>query len=103
MSRGLPGSPDFNAGLKLFHYIISIKFTDGSSVTAQLGIFDAIKKLGAFSIQDQKNHIYILDFKSEFAKDKMEERLKEIAGLGPLFDCTVKEVCGPGAAENDGK
>lgn len=92
INRNLSGSPDSTAGLELFYYIVSIKFIDKSNVTTQLSIFDAIKKLGAFSIQDQKNHVYILDFKSEFAKDKMEERLKEIAGPGPLFDYTVKEV-----------
>ena len=81
-----------NAKLGFSRYKISIKFVDKSNISTQLGIFDAIKKLGAFSIQDQKDHIYILDFKSEFAKDKMEERLKEIAGPTPLFDYTIKEV-----------
>ena len=81
-----------NAKLGFSRYKISIKFVDKSNISTQLGIFDAIKKLGAFSIQDQKDHVYILDFKSEFAKDKMEERLKEIAGPAPLFDYTIKEV-----------
>jgi hypothetical protein len=76
----------------MLHCIISIKFIDKSNITTQLGIFDAIKKLGAFSIQDQKNHVYILDFKSESAKDGIEERLKELAGPGLLFDYTIKEV-----------
>lgn len=92
INRSLPALPDSNAGLRLFHYVISIKFVDRSNITTQLGIFDAIKKLGAFSIQDQKDHIYILDFKSEFAKDRMEERLKEIAGPAPLFNYTIEEV-----------
>ena len=92
VNRNLSASPDSTAGLELFHYLVSIKFIDKSNVTTQLGVFDAIKKLGAFSIQDQKNHIYILDFKSEFAKDGMEERLKELAGPDRLFDYTVKEV-----------
>lgn len=92
MNRSLPGSPDSNAGLGLFHYIISVRFVDGSNITTQLGIFDAIKKLGVFSIQDQKNHVYILDFKSELAKDRMEERLKKIASPAPLFEYAIKEA-----------
>ncbi|MDO8806130.1 MAG: hypothetical protein Q7R35_17075 [Elusimicrobiota bacterium] len=92
ITRNLSASPDSNAGSGLFHYVISVKFIDRANVTAQLSAFDAIKTLGTFSIQDQKNHVYILDFKSEFAKGAMEERLKELAGPGLLFDYTVEEV-----------
>jgi len=70
-------------------YIVSIKFLAGSNVLTQLDVFDAIKKLGTFSIQDQKDHVYILHFKSEFAKDAMEERLKELTGPNGLFNYTV--------------
>ena len=70
-------------------YIVSIKFLDKSSVLTQLGIFDAIKKLGTFTVQDQRDHVYILNFKSESATDAIEERLKEIAGPAGLFNYTV--------------
>lgn len=72
-------------------YIVSIKFLAKSTVLAQLNIFDAIKKLGTFSIQDQKNHVYILLFKSEFTTEGIEERLKEIAGPAGLINYTVCE------------
>lgn len=72
-------------------YIVSIKFLTKSTVLAQLNIFDAIKKLGAFNIQDQKDHVYILLFKSELTADGIEERLKEIAGPTGLFSYTVCE------------
>lgn len=75
-------------------YIVSIKFLDKSSVLKQLAIFDAIKKLGTFNIQDQKDHVYILHFKSESTTDGIEERLKEIAGPAKLFNYTVCEVRG---------
>jgi len=70
-------------------YIVSIKFLAKSNVLTQLDIFDAIKKLGTFSIQDQRDHVYILHFKSEFTKDVMEERLKELTGPSGLFNYTV--------------
>jgi len=70
-------------------YIVSIKFLAGSNVLTQLAIFDAIKKLGTFSIQDQKDHVYILLFRSEFTTDGLEERLKEIAGPAGSFNYTV--------------
>lgn len=70
-------------------YIVSIKFLAKCNLLAQLDVFDAIKKLGAFSIQDQKDHVYILHFKSEFAKDGIEERLKELTGPDELFNYTV--------------
>ncbi|MBU2574889.1 MAG: hypothetical protein KKH28_12510 [Elusimicrobia bacterium] len=92
VNRNLSVSPDFNAGLGLSHCIISIKFIDKASVITQLDIFDALKKLGTFRVQDQKKHVYILDFKSEFAKGKMEKRLKELAGPDRLFDYTIEEV-----------
>lgn len=72
-------------------YIVSIKFLAKSTVLAQLNIFDAIKKLGTFSIQDQRDHVYILLFKSEFTTEGIEERLKEIAGPANLFNYTVCE------------
>ncbi len=72
-------------------YIVSIKFLAKSNVPAQLNIFDAIKKLGTFSIQDQRDHVYILLFKSEFTPGEIEERLKEIAGPAGLFNYTVCE------------
>lgn len=72
-------------------YIVSIKFMAKSTVLAQLNIFDAIKKLGTFSIQDQRDHVYILLFKSELTTEGLEERLKEIAGPGNLFNYTVCE------------
>jgi len=72
-------------------YIVSIKFINKSSVLAQLAIFDAIKKLGTFSIQDQKDHVYILLFRSELTTDGLEERLKEIAGPAGSFNYTVCE------------
>lgn len=75
----------------MYRYIVSIKFLAKSSVLKQLDIFDAIKKFGAFSIQDQKDHVYILLFESEFATEGMEERLKEIAGPAGLFNYTVCE------------
>lgn len=70
-------------------YIVSIKFLAKSNVITQLDIFDAIKKLGAFNIQDQKDHVYILNFRSEFTKDGIEERLKELTGPAGLFNYTV--------------
>lgn len=73
-------------------YIVSIKFLANSSVLTQLEVFDAIKKLGTFNIQDQKDHVYILNFKSGSATDGIEERLKEIAGPSRLFNYTVCEV-----------
>ena len=72
-------------------YIVSIKFLAKSSVLAQLEIFDAIKKFGTFSIQDQRDHVYILHFKSEFTKDGIEERLEELTGPAGLFNYTVCE------------
>lgn len=81
-------------------YIVSIKFLDKSSVLKQLGIFDAIKKLGTFSIQDLKDHVYILHFKSEFTSDVIEERLKEIAGPATQFSYTV---CGFNEIAENGK
>lgn len=72
-------------------HIVSIKFLAKSTVLAQLNIFDAIKKLGTFSIQDQRDHVYILLFKSEFTTERIEERLKEIAGPAGLFNYTVCE------------
>lgn len=73
----------------MYRYIVSIKFLAKSNVLKQLDVFDAIKKLGAFSIQDQKDHVYILHFRSEFTKDGIEERLKEITGPDELFNYTV--------------
>jgi len=70
-------------------YIVSIKFLAKSTVLTQLTVFDAIKKLGTFSIQDQKEHVYILHFKSELTTDGIGERLKEIAGPANLFNYTV--------------
>ena len=70
-------------------YIVSIKFLAKSSVLTQLDIFDAIKKFGTFSIQDQRDHVYILHFRSEFTKDGIEERLKELTGPDELFNYTV--------------
>lgn len=81
-------------------YIVPIKFIDKSSVLAQLAIFDAIKKLGTFSIQDQRDHVYILLFRSELATEELEERLKEIAGPAGSFNYTV---CGCDATEENGK
>ncbi|HCE97103.1 MAG TPA: hypothetical protein DER10_01250 [Elusimicrobia bacterium] len=81
-------------------YIVSIKFLAGSNVLAQLAIFDAIKKLGTFSIQDQKDHVYILLFRSEFTTDGLEERLKEIAGPAGSFNYTV---CGFDEIAENGK
>ena len=81
-------------------YIVSIKFLAGSNVLTQLAIFDAIKKLGTFSIQDQKDHVYILLFRSEFTTEGLEERLKEIAGPAGSFNYTV---CGFDEIAEDGK
>ena len=81
-------------------YIVSIKFIDRSGVLAQLAIFDAIKKLGTFSIQDQKDHVYILLFRSEFTADGLQERLKEIAGPAGSFNYTV---CGFDEIAENGK
>lgn len=75
----------------MFRHIVSIKFLAKSSVLKQLEIFDAIKKFGTFSIQDQRDHVYILLFKSEFPPEGIEERLKEIAGPAGLFNYTVCE------------
>lgn len=72
-------------------YIVSIKFLAKSSVLTQLDIFDAIKKFGTFSIQDQRDHVYILLFESELTTDGLEERLKEITGPAGLFNYTVCE------------
>jgi len=71
-------------------YTVTVKFIYKSDITALLNVFDAIKKLGTFSIQDQKDHVYILDFRSEFTKDGIEERLKELAGPAQLFSYTVR-------------
>ena len=92
VDRKLSTNPNFNAGLGLSHYIISIKFIDKSALNTQLDVFDALRKLGTFSIQDQKKPVSILDFTSEFTKDKMEERLKELAGPDRLFDYTIEEA-----------
>lgn len=81
-------------------YIVSIKFIDKSSVLAQLAIFDAIKKLGTFSIQDQRDHVYILLFRSELTTEGLEERLKEIAGPAGSFNYTV---CGFDETAEHGK
>ena len=70
-------------------YIVSIKFLDKSSVLKQLDIFDAIKKFGTFSIQDQRDHVYILHFKTELTMEGIEERLKELTGPAGLFNYTV--------------
>lgn len=78
-------------------YIVSIKFINNPGVIAQLGVFDAIKKLGTFSIQDQKDHVYILLFRSDFTTDVIKERLKEIAGPAGLFDYAVRESDEPAA------
>lgn len=91
IDRNASASSNSNAGLGPFHYVISIKFIDRSDISAQLDIFDSIKKLGALRVQDQKNHIYILDFRSSLTKDEMEKRLKEFAGPAGLFDYTIKE------------
>lgn len=81
-------------------YIVSIKFPANSTVLAQLNIFDAIKKLGTFSIQDQKDHVYILLFRSELTTEGLEERLKEIAGPAGSFNYTV---CGFDETAESGK
>lgn len=81
-------------------YIVSIKFLANSNVLAQLNIFDAIKRLGTFSIQDQRDHVYILLFKSELTTEGIEERLKEIAGPAGLFNYTV---CGFDETAESGK
>lgn len=86
----LPGRPDFNAGSGSSQYIINIKFIDNSSLNTRLDVFEAIKKLGVFNIQNLKNHIYILEFKSQFIKDELAERLKELAGPDKLFDYTIE-------------
>ena len=75
----------------MFRHIVSIKFLAKSSVLTQLDIFDAIKKFGTFSIQDQRDHVYTLHFKSEFTKDGIEERLEELTGPAGLFNYTVCE------------
>ncbi|MFH1619405.1 MAG: hypothetical protein ABIG11_05820 [bacterium] len=85
-------SSNSSAGAGPFHYRISVKFIDTANVNTRLNAFDALKKLGTFSVQDQKKPVYILDFKSKFAKDKMEERLKELASSAKLFDCTIEEI-----------
>ena len=81
-------------------YIVSIKFPARSTVLAQLTIFDAIKTFGAFSIQDQRDHVYILLFRSELTTEGIEERLKEIAGPAGLFNYTV---CGFNETAENGK
>lgn len=81
-------------------YIVSIKFINKSSVLAQLAIFDSIKKLGTFSIQDQRDHVYILLFRSELTTEGLEERLKEITGPVGSFNYTV---CGFDATVENGK
>ncbi|MDO8805904.1 MAG: hypothetical protein Q7R35_15905 [Elusimicrobiota bacterium] len=70
-------------------YIVSIKFVNKPAITTQLDIFEAIKKLGTFSIQDQKDQVYILEFKSEFTQVWLEERLKDLAGPAEVFNYTV--------------
>lgn len=69
----LPASKGFNAESGLFRYKISVKFPGRSDISKQLDVFDAIKKLGAFNIHDQRNHVYILDFQSGFAKHGLNE------------------------------
>lgn len=80
------------AGLGQNRYAVSIRFPGASSVNMRLDVFEAIKKLGVFSIQNQKDHIYILDFRTEFTKDGLEERLGELAGPAKLFECAVEGV-----------
>jgi hypothetical protein len=92
INHNLPVSPNSNAGLGLSHYIISIKFIEKSALNTQLDVFDALRKLGTFNIQDQKKPVSILDFSSEFTKDKMEEQLKELAGPDRLFDYTIEDA-----------
>ena len=92
VDRNLSVSPNSNAGSGLSRYIISIKFIEKCNLNTQLDVFDALRKLGTFSIQDQKKPVSILDFASEFTKDKMEERLKELAGPDRLFDYTIEDV-----------
>jgi len=70
-------------------YIVSIKFTGKSDILTQLCVFDAIKKLGTFCIQDQKDRVYILEFKSELTQDWLEERFKNLAGPAEVFNYTV--------------
>lgn len=70
-------------------YLVSIKFLGKSNITTQLDIFDAIKKLGTFSIQDQKERVYVLEFKSEFTQNWLEERLKDLMGPAGLFSYTI--------------
>jgi len=96
MKHTVDGNMPVNSGSNiksgLSRYKIAIKFIGKSNISTQLSVFDAIKKLGTFSIQDQQNHVYILDFKSEFTKDGMEGRLKEIASPDKLFDYTVEKI-----------
>ena len=93
MKHTVDGNMPVNSGSNiksgLSRYKIAIKFIGKSNISTQLSVFDAIKKLGTFSIQDQKEHVYILHFRSEFTKDGIEERLKELTGPDELFNYTV--------------
>lgn len=73
-------------------YTITICFIGKSNANMRLDSFDAIKKLGTFNIQNEKNHVYTLDFSSELNKSGLEERLKEISGPAKLFNYGVEDV-----------
>lgn len=91
----LPVSPGSKAGRELYRYCVSIRFHGASVTNMRLDVFDAIKGLGVFSIQNQKDHLYTLDFRTQFTKSGLEERLGELAGPAKRFEYTVEEVPAP--------
>ncbi len=71
--------------------MVTIRFPRASTPTARLEIFDGIKRLGSFSIKDQRDHAYVLDFRSGLAKAELTERLKELAASPAGFEYALKE------------
>ena len=80
------------AGRGPHRYAVSIRFPGTSTANMRLDIFDGIKKLGVFSIKNQKDHVYSLDFRSEFIDDVFKERLQELAGPTRLFEYTIEDI-----------
>ncbi len=96
MENTASGRPPVKSDLKavpaLQRYALSVRFPGNSKPNFRLDIFDGIKKLGLFSIQNERNHLYSLDFRTELTKDGLEEKLRELAGPAKLFEFTITEV-----------
>lgn len=90
----LPIEPALKAWRGLSRYVVSIRFPGTSTPNSRLDIFDGIKKFGIFSIQNQRNHLYSLEFRSELPRSGLEEKFKELAGAPALFEYAIVEVPG---------